>query len=368
MVKSKTYPLSIHQLKYISEKVYRHKISKKIIKENGVYYLNTATPTELMMLEGKPENEPKVILDLLFNLLGEKFKHFKFFLQWLAFNFAYGEKSTAAIVLFGLEGVGKNILYYIMERLYGEDACSQINAESLNSNYKLARLLEEKRFINFDEITASISKKYESPFKAIIANPHIELNKKVELHAQCLFTANYATVFNIKNGDRRYSVFQTGQKLTENNFLGFGNYDDLKAQIDSELEDFAKYLKSLEIDFELLQKPYETSEKVRIIGLANVYLQEFHNALVNLNIEYFYKLRNRDLLLEMDKSFKRDFRINRAHVSLAFNDLFGDNVSTDSIMNQLRDITTEDIFEVKNIKHSGSNWYIYPRRKDGRYF
>jgi hypothetical protein len=117
-----------------------------------------------------------------------------------------------------------------------------------------------------------------------------------------------------------------------------------------------------------LQKPFETSEKARIIGLANVYLQEFHDALVNLKIEYFYKLRNRDLLLKMDRDFKRNFRINRTHIALAFNDLFGDNVSTDAIMEQLREITTEDIFKVENIKHSGNNWYVYPRRKDGFYF
>lgn len=357
----------MYQFKYLSGTRYRPNIPKKIIKENGLYYLNTAVPTDLMMLDGEPENEPKVILDLLFNLLGEKYKYLQFFLQWLAFNFVYGKKTTTAVVLFGLEGVGKNILFYIMTKLYGDDACSQVNAESLNSNYKLTRLLEEKRFINFDEITASVSKRYESLFKAVIANPHVELNKKVELHAQCLFTANYATVFNIKEGDRRYSVFQTGQKLTENNFLGFGNYDDLKARIDLELPDFAKYLKSVEIDFELLKDPFETPEKVRIIGLANVYLQEFHNALVNLNIEYFYKLRNRDLLMLMDRDFKRDFRINRAHIATAFNDLFGDDVSTDAIMEQLREITTEDIFKVENIKHSGNNWYVYPRRKDNAY-
>ena len=368
MTKDKLYPLSIHQFKYLSGEKYRPNIPEKIIIENGLYYLNTAIPTNFMMLDGEPDNKPEVILDFLFNLLDKKFKHLQFFLQWLAFNFIYGIKPQTAVVLFGLEGVGKNILYYIMERLYGEDACSQVNAESLKSNYKLTRLIKEKRLINFDEVTANVSKRYESLFKAVITNPHIELNKKVELHAQCLFTANYATVFNIKKGDRRYSVFQTGQKLSENNFLGFGNYDNLKAYIDLELEDFAKYLKTLEIDFELLQEPFETPEKERIIGLANVYLQEFHDALVNLRIEYFHKLRNRDLLLKMSKDFKRYFRINRTHVALAFNDLFGDDISTDTIMEQLRVITTEDIFEVKNIKHSGSNWYIYPRGKDNSYF
>lgn len=369
MNKDKKLPLSIYQFKYISGKKYRPNIPKKIIEEDGLYYLNTAVPTKLMMTKGKPENEPNAILDTLFNLLGEKYENLEFFLQWLAFNFVYGKKPQTAVVLFGLEGVGKNILYYIIEKLYGAVNCSQINAESLKSQYKLARLIVEKRFLNFDEITASISRNYESLFKAVIANPLLELNKTVELHAQCLFTANDATVFNLKEGDRRYSVFQTGSKLTDNNFLGFGSYDALITQIDLEAEDFAKYLKSLVIDFKLLEKPFENPERARIIGLSKTYLQDFHDALVNFNISYFHKLRNRDLLLKM----KRDFdwhsgpRINRAYLKLVWEDLFGENLSTEVIMSQLQEITTEDIFEKDNIKKIGSKWYIYPRRKDGRY-
>lgn len=368
MPNSKPFPLSIHEFKFIRGKKYRPDIPNKLIIEGNLIYLNTAIPTDLMMLEGEAENEPKAILDLLFNLLGEKYEYLQYFLQWLAFNYAYGKKPQVAVVLFGLEGVGKNILYYIMTKLYGEDNCSQVNAESLNSNYKLTSYLDEKRFVNFDEVTGSVSRKHESLFKAVIANPHIELGKKVELHAQCLFTANYATVFNIKEGDRRYSMFQTGSKLTDNNFLGFGSYEVLETKIDSELPDFSKYLKSLDIDMKLLEKPFETPEKIRIIGLSKSYLQDFHDALVNLDITYFHKLRNRDLLFKMERDFKLKSRINRAHLAPAFNDLFGENVTTDNIMNQLRAISTEDIFETENIKHSGSDWYIYPRRKDGAYF
>jgi len=369
MANNKKFPISIHQFKYINGSKYRPNIPKKLIIEDDILYLNTAIPTDLMMVEGEPKNEPKATLDLLFNLLGEKNDYLLYFLEWMAFNFAYGKRPQCAVILFGLEGVGKNILFYIMRKLYGKDSCSQINAESLNSNYKLSNYLSGKRFVNFDEITAGVSKKYESFFKAVVANPEIMLGKNVELHAQYLFTANYSKVFNIKEGDRRYSIFQTGSKLTDNNFLGFGSYEALESKIDSEMIDFAKYLKSLDIDIKLLEKPLETPEKIRIIGLSKTYLQDFHDALINLDITYFYKLRNRDLLYEMERDFNwTKPRINRAYIALAFNDLFGENLSTESMMEQLREISTEDIFEVKNIKHIGSNWYIYPRRKDGLYF
>lgn len=86
--------------------------------------------------------------------------------------------------------------------------------------------------------------------------------------------------------------------------------------------------------------------------------------LIGLNVHPAFKKINS--MIEKGELIRLK-RGNRAHIALAFNDLFGDNMFADDIMDQLREITTEDIFAVKNIKHSGSNWYIYPRRKDANY-
>jgi len=361
MSKSKEFQISIHQFQYIHGKKYRPNIPQKYVTVDDVNYLNTAIPTDLMMVTGEPENEPKAILDLLFNLLGENCKYAEYFLNWLAYNFTYGIKPQVAVVLFGAEGTGKNILYYIMNKLYGSDNCSQINAESFSSNYKLASYLKEKRFVNFDEVTMSVSRNRESFFKAVITNDEIMLGKKVELHAQCLFTANYSTVFKIQDGDRRYSIFQTSSKLEDNNFLGFGSYEVLKEKINSELVNFAKYLKSLDIDTKLANTAYDTPEKKAIIGLSKNYIKDFHKAISSLDITYFYKLRTKSLLDKMNRDFTISSRINRAHLSEAYEDLFGEKISTSNIMNQLRLLDTDGIFETQNIKHSGNNHYIYPR-------
>ena len=117
MAKEKKYPLSTHELKYIHGKKYRPNIPNIFIEEDGLTYLNIAVPTELMMQEGKPENEPKAILDILFNLLGDDYDNLQYFINWIAVNFVFGIKPQVAIALFGLEGTGKGILYYIMEQL-----------------------------------------------------------------------------------------------------------------------------------------------------------------------------------------------------------------------------------------------------------
>lgn len=363
MAKNKKYKLSTHQLKYIHGERYRPNNPNKYIIEDGIEYLNTAVPTSFMKLDGKPEKEPKAILDLLFNLLGFDQAFFEYFLNWIACNFALAKRPLTAVIIFGLEGTGKGILYHIMEKLYGEENCSQLNAESFKSDFKLAPCVEKKRFINCDEITLSIHRNKEPFFKGYLGNPTIKLGKTIETHGQMLFTANYFTVFKINDGDRRYSCKESGFKLEENNFLGFGSYKALEAKIDSELADFAKYLKSLNIDVALADEPIDTPEKRLIIGLSKSYLKDFHNAIVSLNIDYFSRLRNSKLFEAMDKDMRFYSRINRANVALAYNDLFGDNISTADIMKQLRALNQEGIFEEYNIMHSGSNHYIYPKGK-----
>lgn len=363
MAKNKKYPLSIHQLMYIHGERYRPQIPSKYIVENGITYLNTAVPTEYMMLKGKPEKEPKAILDLLFNLFGSNYEYFQYFLNWIACYYVLGIRPLTAIILFGLEGTGKGVFYYIMTKLYGEDNCSQINAESLKSDYKLAPYVKNKRFVNFDEITKSIHQNKEGFFKGYITNLIIELGEKIEAHGQCFFTANYFTVFKINEKDRRYTCMESGFKLEENEFLGFGSYEALKVQIDSELVNFSKYLKSFEIDVTSANEPLDTPEKRLIIGLSKSHLQDFHNAIVNLDIKYFARLRNQNLYQSMERDFIFKSRVNRTNIAAAYNDLFGDNISAKNIMAQLIAINKVGIFESKNIYHSGSNHYIYPKGK-----
>ena len=90
------------------------------------------------------------------------------------------------------------------------------------------------------------------------------------------------------------------------------------------MPDFAKYLKSYDVDINLADTAIDTPEKRAIIGLSKTYLQDFHDALANMDITYFHKLKNRDLLFEMTKDINSlpKPKINRAYVALAYNDLF----------------------------------------------
>lgn len=365
----KNFPISTFELKRIQKELYRPDNPKKYFSENGIECINSAEPSDLMMLTGEPEKEPKVILDFLFNLFNSNYENMEYFINWIAFNFAFGKKPVVAVGLFGLEGTGKGILYLIMEMLYGEKNCNQINAASFKSNYDLAKEIQNIRFLNLDEITYSVSNKHESLIKALITNKSILLGKVIELHAQCLFTANYANVFKISDNDRRYSIFQSGHTLESTNFLGFRNYDNLLEKIKDELPDFAKYLKSLDINQKLANTAIDTPEKKAIILQSKNFVIDFHNAIVNLNIDFFDKLKyqRNGLYHRIRSNCISNRRFNRADLTDAFYCLYGEQISTVDLMNQLRTINKDGIFDLKNTQyhgHSNSIHYIYPKGKN----
>jgi hypothetical protein len=352
------YPLSIHSLKLIRGEKYHPAIPSRIIEEDGVSYLNIAIPSELMKVKGTVEKEPTTIMALLFNLVGEHEDRLKYYLNWIAFNFVYGIKPQVAVILFGDEGAGKGIFYYIMKKLYDMNNCNQINGGSFKSGVNLAPLIANRRFINFDEITNSANNRYESQLKAIITNDTTTFSKEIEVHAQCLFTANFSTAFKISETDRRYTVFNTGVPLKLINYLGTGSYEALELKIDSEMVDFAKYLKSFEVDVKLANTALDTPEKS---SMKNRF-QSFHDALVDLDIEYFYKIEELDFPLY--SSFKNDMqnkRINRKHIKDIYRLLFNDEMSTTTLVKLLETILQKGIFT--STFHSGSDHYFYPKGK-----
>lgn len=376
---NKTFPISRYQLTRIDEEVCRPDVPSKHFNENGVNYINTAEPTEYMMNEGKPENEPTVILDLIFTLCKYNTTNMEYLIKWLAYPYVTGNKPTTAVGIFGLEGTGKNILFNIMEKLYGEDKCSQFNAASFKSSYNLAPSLINKRFVNIDELTYSISEKYESLIKGAITNPYIILGKKIDLNCQFLFTTNYSSVFKISETCRRFTIFESGPTLESTNFLGLGDYDTLWSQIENELHDFSKYLKSLDFDISSINKVLDTPEKRAIVSLSKNHIKSFHDAIVKINVSFFNRIKNKKIpvgILEKHKTWhKFNFndmhsqfyykqRFNKAYLAPAFFLMYGDELSTANLMKQLREINEDGIFDEVNIFHSGDDHYIYPKGKN----
>ena len=360
----KKHTISIRELKVIHGKKFRPTILKEYFEEGGITYRNVFIPTKYMQSEGKYTRLPKSILDLIFHVVGYNEKKSQFFINWLAFFFKYLKKSQIAIALIGTQGAGKGILFAIISELWGKNYCITINDESLSTNFK-AGIIRDMLFCNFDEITSNTSKKNESFIKAIITNSSIPLEEKnvtmveeTELYSQSLFSSNHLKALSLPKDDRRFTIFTTGEDLQNVNYLGYRNYENLKAAIDNDMEEFAKYLKNYPVDISLANSIHDTPERRAMINASGNHIEAFHKAIITRDITYFDELQDTDpsLYVKISSSLARGV-IDRADITLAYNALYsGRKVSTKEIMEKFRELKPHDIFS--KVLHSGNRHYF----------
>ena len=339
--------------------------NKVFIKRNGKYLLNLFRPTKYMKITNY-SNEPITILKLIKHLVNYDEEKYNYFLNWLAYFFQTFQKPQTAIVLKGLQGAGKGILFdLVISKLFGEEQVSTIDDKALSSKFLLS-LFANKLFIVFEETgqgEVKSNKKIKNLIKQVITNKSITLEeknkvrKKVDLFAACLFFTNEGKFLEIEPNDRRFSVFLTGEPLHwENiNFLGFGSYEKLKEAILNELKEFAGYLYTYPVIPNKANKPLDTPEKQAVINATSTRYREFYEAIKRKDIEFFTPLMelndvNANLLYkELEESLQKGM-IKRPDLVKIFNYLYDSNITSHQLKKELAVIDPYFYENVKTIK------------------
>ena len=276
-----TLKISPEGLKLGTDEVFNpHAKEEFILQNNGTYKLNKFKPSYYMQLDCNKMDlryfdiEKTVIFLFILNLVNNDRDRAYWVINWLAYFFQGLKKSQVALVLVGIEGTGKGVLFEnIIKPLFGENYVKTINDKSLDTKY-LGGLVEDTLFFYLDEISSqrSANDSIRNFLKALITNPSITaekknktLEKETPLYGQVLFSTNEYDAIEIGVNDRRYTVCSTGDKLANINFLGFGNYDSLAEALKGELEIFASYLKTFKVDEKMANTALSTSEKDEMI-------------------------------------------------------------------------------------------------------
>ncbi|MDY0193989.1 MAG: DUF5906 domain-containing protein [Aliarcobacter butzleri] len=245
--------------------------------ENGTYHFNRFKPTSYMQLGNSQaifNYNNSAIYQLIFHLANYNQERADWIINWLAYFFKNLKKSQVALVLLGVQGAGKGIFFNeVIKPLFGEGFVKTINDKSLDTRF-LASLVENTMFFNLDEISANKSQKnsIKNFLKALVTNGTItaekkykNMDKEIPIFGQVLITSNELYALEIEPSDRRFTVFNTGENLAHCNFLGFGNYESLSNAIKNDLEQFAVYLKSIQIDVQMANTALNTTEKDNLI-------------------------------------------------------------------------------------------------------
>ncbi len=265
----------------VSGDTFDPKSNNEFIKlENETYFINKFKPSRYMQLDCNKmamvnfNIERTIIFNFILHLVDNNYERAHWVINWLAYFFQGLKKAQVALVLIGIEGAGKGILFNeIIKPLFGEAYSKTINDKSLNTKY-LGGLVEDVLFFYLDEISSqrSANDSIRNFLKALITNSTITAEKKhknleneTPLYGQVLISSNELDALEIGTSDRRYTVFTTGDKLLNTNFLGFGSYESLSKTLKNELESFACCLKTYQVDEKMANTALNTPEKNEMI-------------------------------------------------------------------------------------------------------
>lgn len=353
----------------VQREVFNTQINKEFFQVDDLWYRNKFKPSKLLQLNQEPKRVPVNIFNLIANLVNYDSQRFFIFINWLASFFQTLKKSQVAIIFKGTQGSGKGTLFKIIEKLFGQVYCKQINGDSLRSNY-LGSFIEDTLFLNFDEISyKTVGKGSFSGFlKAIITNDEvtsekkgINMSKPTKVHAQTILFSNVDNPVEIEASDRRFIVFTTAGNLKETNFFGHGSFESFEDKINSEIEDFAMYLKLFKVDDRQANSVFDTPEKALMVNSTENNLQWLVNAIFTNNWAYFEPLKNVNIVLYnifMKQLLK--YRIFQKHLIMVYVALYPQDKYISSarvLIKHLEQIAPATFGEHNLYKTNGDKYY-----------
>ena len=188
-------------------------------------------------------------IKILLNNLFPKKEALEYFLNWFSVILNTLEKNRTSIVLKGIQGTGKGLLYdFIISHILGSAHCITISNEQLKGRFN--EELENKIFVIGNEIKGDFrdgNTSYEK-LKMYITDPQILIEgknlktRKIQNFFNLIIFSNHDTPLQISPHDRRYSVITTNDiKIDElvDDMDIFIN--DLKKERDNFLKDLIKF-------------------------------------------------------------------------------------------------------------------------------
>lgn len=146
-----------------------------------------------------------------------------YFLRFVAHMLRFpGKKPKVALMLFGLQGTGKNMLLALVEQLVGSRNCLNANQPRYNLWGKFNSCLANKILVIINELGRKDTLECEDLIKDMITCDKMIINEKCkpqysfDSFERYIVTTNNATPLHLTNDDRRWVVFEMTTKFKGN--------------------------------------------------------------------------------------------------------------------------------------------------------
>jgi len=271
-------------------------------------------------------------LELLTNHHKESFIYL---CNYIAHLFQYPNELPLIAILFkSEEGVGKDSLVEIIEKILGTDYIFRSEDASSLFGDKNGDSRKGKLIIQLNELKASDGKKYESDIKGLITtvkNNIRELYKnayKQKNNARVIASVNTENPFKVSSSDRRWAVFRCGSKKDEQ------YYDTLYREVvnnPNALKCIAYSFLTMDISgFNIKDRP--------ITDAYNEMKSHSCNPLYKFLYDLFYTEQYKEIATS-NKKTPTDIRIDSNHILTYYNNYLSSNNLVDSISINSRTLT-----------------------------
>lgn len=330
----------------------------------GISYRTLWKPSALM--ENNKPGSFKEIMWLLSHLCAggsENEKRVKWLMNWLAVMFQTRNKSQVALVLTSVQGSGKGMLFEeVIRPLFGEKYTLMIDNERLRSKNRSG--ISGKLFVFLDELELT-KRKHNAVMgfvKQLITNKSVYEEKSsgnailIEAKTNVLIASNETIPLPIERDDRRFTVYSPKSSLNAAGKVPV----KMSANIKNELEAFAHYLSTLEVDMKLYNEAQVTDEKTRIIQLLNgdMNVVYFVDAIRNTDLDYFASLDD-ERYEQIRRILSSKGNISTCFLEDLYNKLTGSKINARSLLTEMRKVDNQ-AYDVKNAKKSNKKTYYQP--------
>ena len=234
------------------------------------YYFNIFEPTEVISFNVSERYDIDIdyiktrflyhytLLSNLFNSI----ERLEYFLNWLSYILNTSYKTRNCIVLTGVQGSGKGVLYdYIIRPAFGDKYCEKLLRRDIKSNF--TGLLHNKLFVVVDEMDKRSSYEILDKIKSYITDTSITIERKgidsftTENKFNMMIFSNSTVPVKVEQSNRRFSVFRSDVQIKDvidTNLL----IEGLKSE--SLSFEFLKFIKSLRYSKKYAETLFTTQE------------------------------------------------------------------------------------------------------------
>lgn len=275
---------------------------------NTFEYKNLYIPSEIALKAIKIKKEGLHTVNVNFAFL-DKYKHIKalfknltpkkehreYLLNWLSYIFVTKKKTRNTIMLNGIPGTGKGVLWeQIIEYFAGKNYCLTVENDTLKSNFT-PNGMERTLFVLANEIKGDFRDGnfiYEK-LKMWISDHTIRQEEKgvqalsVPNHFNMLFFSNNKVPLQIQGNDRRYTIIPTAHKKLDTVAESMGETIEqfihgIQVERDRFLIDLCNYAHNQEKATAIIH----TEEKERIYRASMTKIEILSDKIINFDRDF----------------------------------------------------------------------------------